>query len=232
MQCVAFFLTTKRSFNLHQNQKPIARGLIRLFFFFPFLFHTMSVTQLPTRQNVEKIIKNFHAKEGYIYLNGQTLQERDDTDVELPFRQESNFFYVTGVTEPNFHVVIDLSTNKITLVSPNLDPDAVMWMGLPDTLDQLKEKYDIDEAIYFDKLNDILSSAPVVYTLPITKTDALDKSKVKLCDQNESKLLYSAFVEARAIKADWEIEIIRKANQISSDAHMKVIVYSSEYVSF
>ncbi|ORE01438.1 hypothetical protein BCV72DRAFT_339415 [Rhizopus microsporus var. microsporus] len=183
----------------------------------------MSVTQLPTRQNVEKIIKNFHAKEGYIYLNGQTLQERDDTDVELPFRQESNFFYVTGVTEPNFHVVIDLSTNKITLVSPNLDPDAVMWMGLPDTLDQLKEKYDIDEAVYFDKLNGILSSAPVVYTLPITKTDALDKSKVKLCDQNESKLLYSAFAEARAIKADWEIEIIRKANQISSDAHMKLM---------
>lgn len=225
---MSLFFTTKRSFNLHQNQKKQKPGGSFVFFFFPFLFHTMSVTQLPTRQNVEKIIKNFHAKEGYIYLNGQTLQERDDTDVELPFRQESNFFYVTGVTEPNFHVVIDLSTNKITLVSPNLDPDAVMWMGLPDTLDQLKEKYDIDEAIYFDKLNDTLSSAPVVYTLPITKTDALDKSKVKLCDQNESKLLYSAFAEARAIKADWEIEIIRKANQISSDAHMKVIVYSSE----
>lgn len=58
----------------------------------------MSVEQyrLPTRGNVEKVLKNFEAKEGVIYLTGQVVLERDDTDVELPFRQESNFFYVTG----------------------------------------------------------------------------------------------------------------------------------------
>lgn len=52
--------------------------------------------RLPTRENVEKVLKNFEAKEGLIYLTGQVVLERDDTDVELPFRQESNFFYVTG----------------------------------------------------------------------------------------------------------------------------------------
>lgn len=65
-----------------------------------FLSHEekMSVEQyrLPTRGNVEKVLKNFEAKEGVIYLTGQVVLERDDTDVELPFRQESNFFYVTG----------------------------------------------------------------------------------------------------------------------------------------
>lgn len=52
--------------------------------------------RLPTRLNVAKVLKNFDKKEGIIYLNGQVMMERDDTDVELPFRQESNFFYVTG----------------------------------------------------------------------------------------------------------------------------------------
>lgn len=52
--------------------------------------------RLPTRQNVAKVLKNFEPKEGLIYLTGQVVLERDDTDVELPFRQESNFFYVTG----------------------------------------------------------------------------------------------------------------------------------------
>ena len=52
--------------------------------------------RLPTRQNVEKVLKNLNVKEGVIYLTGQVIQERDDTDVELPFRQESNFFYATG----------------------------------------------------------------------------------------------------------------------------------------
>jgi len=68
----------------------------------------MSVTQqrLPTRQNVNKVLKHFEAKEGLIYLSGQVVTERDDTDVEQPFRQESNFFYVTGKKKN------DLLTNK------------------------------------------------------------------------------------------------------------------------
>ncbi|RCH78138.1 hypothetical protein CU098_000105, partial [Rhizopus stolonifer] len=52
----------------------------------------MAVTQrLPTRQNVNKVLDNFGPQEGLIYLAGQVVQERDDTDVELAFRQESNF---------------------------------------------------------------------------------------------------------------------------------------------
>jgi Xaa-Pro dipeptidase len=56
----------------------------------------MSVTQLPTHQNVDKVLEALEAKEGLVYVRGQVLTERDDTDVEQPFRQESNFFYVSG----------------------------------------------------------------------------------------------------------------------------------------
>lgn len=58
---------------------------------------TVTQPRLPTRQNVSKVLKNFEAKEGLVYLSGQVVVERDDTDVEQPFRQESNFFYVTGI---------------------------------------------------------------------------------------------------------------------------------------
>jgi Xaa-Pro dipeptidase len=181
----------------------------------------MSATPLPTRQNVEKILTNLTAKEGLIYLRGQVLSERDDTDVELPFRQESNFFYVTGLSEPGFHVLIDIATHRIQLVSPNLDEDAVMWMGLPDDLETLVQKYDVDEALYVDRLPSVLSKAPIVYTLPITPTDKVDGS-VRWCSEQDKKALYTAFAEARAIKSDWEVDMIRKANRISSDAHVKV----------
>ncbi|KAG1052422.1 hypothetical protein G6F43_005440 [Rhizopus delemar] len=180
----------------------------------------MSAT--PTRQNVEKILANLTAKEGLIYLRGQVLSERDDTDVELPFRQESNFFYVTGLSEPGFHVLIDIATHKIQLVSPNLDEDAVMWMGLPDDLDTLVQKYDVDEALYVDRLPSVLSQASVVYTLPITPTDTLDPS-VRWCSEQDKKALYTAFAEARAIKSDWEVDTIRKANRISSEAHVQLM---------
>ncbi|KAI9471819.1 MAG: peptidase M24, structural domain-containing protein [Benjaminiella poitrasii] len=190
----------------------------------------MSVTQqrLPTRQNVQKVLKNFTVQqEGLIYLNGQVLTERDDTDVELAFRQESNFFYVTGVTEPDFHVTIDIKTGHVCLYAPNINPEHVMWMGMPDSLETLMAKYDVDEAVYVDQLDQQLLSASTVYTLPITKTDKF-QANIKLCTAEESKKLHNAFAEARAVKSEWEIEIIRKANEISSNAHEKLMKASQE----
>lgn len=117
-------------------------------------------------------------------------------------------------------MVIDVASKRIQLIAPNVVPDHVMWMGLPDTLEVLVQKYDVDEAIYADKLNDILASASIVYTLPITKTDKVQAAN--LCNPQQSKTLHTAFAESRAIKAQWEVDIIREANRISSYAHNKV----------
>ncbi|KAI8333547.1 peptidase M24, structural domain-containing protein [Chlamydoabsidia padenii] len=182
----------------------------------------MAYTKLPTRQNVQKILGHLKLNEGLIYLNGQVMQERDDTDVELPFRQESNFYYVTGVNEPDFHVCIDIASGKITLVAPNVDPDHVMWMGLPDSLEVLLAKYDVDQVVYADKLSTLIEPASKIYTLPITKTTAIDAAGAILANVAEQKKLQTAFIDARLVKADWEVEIMRKANKISSDAHVKL----------
>lgn len=93
---------------------------------------------------------------------------------------------------------------------------------MPDSLETLVAKYDVDEVVYEDKLEEILSAASIVYTLPINKRENIDASKIKLCDAQESKKLHTAFAESRAIKAQWEIDIIREANRISSYAHNKV----------
>lgn len=100
-----------------------------------------------------------------------------------------------------------------------------MWMGLPDTLETLVSKYDVDDAYYIDTLNQRLAQASAVYTLPITKTNKIDAANVKLCNAEQSKQLHTAFAKARSIKADWEVEIIRKANEISSIAHAKVNIF-------
>lgn len=54
-------------------------------------------TRLPTKSNALKLVHHMGAAaEGVAYLRGNMLYMRDDTDVELPFRQESHFFYLTG----------------------------------------------------------------------------------------------------------------------------------------
>lgn len=72
---------------------------------------TVTQPRLPTRQNVSKVLKNFEAKEGLVYLSGQVVVERDDTDVEQPFRQESNFFYVTGIYNKLLFISVFIYTN-------------------------------------------------------------------------------------------------------------------------
>ncbi|KAI9012547.1 peptidase M24, structural domain-containing protein [Phycomyces nitens] len=175
--------------------------------------------KLPTRQNVQSILGHLKATNGVIYLKGQVITERDDTDVEQPFRQESNFFYVTGVAEPGFHVIIDLATQHIQLVCPVVNPDDVMWMGMPDSVDVLATKYDVDSVVYADQLDSRLMASSVIYTLPTTTL----VGDFNLASLEQNAALKVAFGEARAVKKDWEVEIIRQANKISSDAHVKLM---------
>lgn len=71
----------------------------------------------------------------FIYLLGETTQVRHDTDRELPFRQESNFAWLTGCEVPGAAVTIsceyqggelDESTVETRLYLPEVDPDEVM----------------------------------------------------------------------------------------------------------
>lgn len=127
-----------------------------------------------------------------------------------------------GVTEADFHVVVSLSTGKITLIAPDIIPDHVMWMGLPDTPEQLLTKYDVDEVVYANKLGDVLEkeNPDKIYTLAICDISSLQQNFQSKVDKES---LQTAIQEARMYKAKWEVELMRKANKISSDAHIKLM---------
>lgn len=127
-----------------------------------------------------------------------------------------------GVTEADFHVVVSLSTGKITLIAPDIIPDHVMWMGLPDTPEQLLTKYDVDEVVCASKLGDVLQkeNPDKIYTLAICDILSLHQNFQSKVDKES---LQTAIQEARMYKAKWEVELMRKANKISSDAHIKLM---------
>ncbi|KAF9946237.1 hypothetical protein BGZ65_009925, partial [Modicella reniformis] len=70
----------------------------------------MTATKYPAKQHWAKVVKNLGLTEGLVYLKGDVLKERHDTDVELSFRQESNFYYLTGFAEHDAHVLFDLKS--------------------------------------------------------------------------------------------------------------------------
>lgn len=63
-----------------------------------------------------------------LYLTGEAIAPRRYTDRDLSFKQESNFFYLTGCEIPSSRLVVtgNASDFKSTLFIPPLHPDEVM----------------------------------------------------------------------------------------------------------
>ncbi|KAG0228062.1 hypothetical protein BGW41_003567 [Actinomortierella wolfii] len=183
------------------------------------LLYRMSATKYPAKQHCVKVAQNLGVSEGLIYLKGDVLKERHDTDVELTFRQESNFYYLTGFAEHDAHVVYDIKQQKLTLLPYKLPNDHIVWMGAPPTEAQLLAKYDVDEIVWSTEVVSFInnSGASVVYAL--REEDVPKGVNVKV----NTDVLKDALVTARMYKSPYEVEAMRKINHISSNAHVALM---------
>ncbi|MDP9000565.1 MAG: aminopeptidase P N-terminal domain-containing protein [Myxococcota bacterium] len=77
-------------------------------------------------------------------------------DVEHDYRQDSDFFYLTGFDEPDCAVVLDAQKRKTTLFVRPRDPDREVWDGPRTGLDGAKERYGADEAFVIGEFEERL----------------------------------------------------------------------------
>ena len=89
---------------------------------------------------------------GSIVLLGGPSETRFDSDHEPLFRQESYFWYLSGVKEPDCALRLDIETQEATLYVPKLPADYATIMGKIATLDEWKVAYCVDHALYFEDL--------------------------------------------------------------------------------
>ncbi|KAF9115960.1 hypothetical protein BGX27_005652 [Mortierella sp. AM989] len=179
----------------------------------------MVATKYPAKQHWAKVAKNLGLSEGLVYLKGDVLKERHDTDVELSFRQESNFYYLTGFAEHDAHVLFDLKSQKMTLLPYKLPEDHIVWMGMPPTETELHTKFEADDIRWSTELLDLInnSGAPTLYVL--RQEDVPQGVKLTI----NTEVLKDAITTARMYKSAYEIEAMRKINHISSNAHIALM---------
>lgn len=84
--------------------------------------------------NRDKLIARMRTTTGVparslLLFRGGLGAQRDETDHEPIFRQESTFHYLFGVREPNYLGTIDLATGAATLYMPRLPAEYAIWMG-------------------------------------------------------------------------------------------------------
>ncbi|MEK7388118.1 MAG: aminopeptidase P family protein [Elusimicrobiota bacterium] len=135
---------------------------------------------------------------GLVHLQGGKPVPRN-FDVEYPFRQNSDFLYLTGVEEPGCHLILDGS--REVLFVPRIDAHHKVWEGhVPDPA-QAKSLYGVDRVMYADEFKRFRRGRRVVPAAALR--DALD--------------------EMRALKGEGELSLMRKANVVSGQAHRAVM---------
>ncbi|MEX1269858.1 MAG: aminopeptidase P family protein [Balneolaceae bacterium] len=172
----------------------------------------------------EKLLSLFEEnQEGIIYLKGAEIMYRYGTDFEFPFRQESNFWYLTGVNEPDYHMLLDIKTGDYHLFAPKRDSHYAVWHGRVKPAEEIREEYKPDH-LHFE--NDLLTifrnlKPSVIYCLDEEQAEFVEDLSREFTVDTET--IADAITYCRCIKTEPELEQMRRAADINNVAHLEVL---------
>lgn len=162
-----------------------------------------------------------------------------NADANYEFRWDSSFYYLTGFCEPEAVLAIQLGARpKHILFCRDKNVEREIWDGFRFGPAQAAETFRFDEAYSIDELDDripkLMANAGVVHTLLGTH-DAWDASIKRWLNavRAQSRTGIEAPVEIcdvartvgqmRVVKDAAEIDIMQRANEISSLAHERAM---------
>ena len=193
--------------------------------------------------NRENYIKNLKMRfpnlntNSVVVLQGGKLAPKYDSDINyFYFDQESNFYYLTGVREPNMLFVLDIQSGESTLFYEQEPEENKVWMNVP-TPEEIGEKYGIKtylrqeldrflqkrnmEVIYIiDGLNE--NSGNPVFSAELNFVGDYAYLNKKI---NHDKYIYMVLSDTRRVKNEREKKLLKYIAKISNEAHMALMKY-------
>ncbi len=169
-----------------------------------------------------------------LLLNSSSTILRNN-DTTFPFRQDSNFYYLTGFEEPD-SIMLLMSSGESILFCREKNPDLEKWDGFMFGLEGAKQEFHFDKT--FDiKLADeliptLIQGLSNLYSL-IGKDTLFDNkliswmSKANSMERHQENINLKDFSNTlgmkRLIKSNEEIELMRKSCEIAANAHINVM---------
>lgn len=162
-------------------------------------------------------------------------------DVEYPYRQDSDFHYLTGFDEPETVAVFapDHEPGPFILFCRPYDETKAIWTGKHAGLEGAKERFGADEAHPIEDLGkvlvDLLDQKSAVY-FPIGLDAGLDREVAATVNVLRGKARSGAkppeeFIaldrllhEMRLFKSQEEVQLMRKAAEVSVLAHKRAML--------
>jgi Xaa-Pro aminopeptidase len=160
-------------------------------------------------------------------------------DTNYRFRQDSDFFYLTGFEEPEAIAVVKPGeTHEYVLFVRPRDPEREIWDGRRAGVEGAKSEFGAQEALPIDsfdeKLTEILNDAEILYYRLGVNRDLDDKIVREIARMRSlnrkpihppTTIVDPATIvhELRVIKSDDELEIMQTAADIAAEAHCEAM---------
>lgn len=178
-------------------------------------------------RRVAEAIKAQHGEAGAIYLEAQKTRLIEDNDETMPFRQRRPFFYLTGCLLPDASMAYDIKADELTLFIPPVDPESVIWSGLPMSSEEALKLYDVDRVLHTTDANATLAAIAASQS-GSTSVFAIEEQVSKEVEFQgfaavNSSALKGVIEDTRVVKDAYEVALLRKANDISAKGHIAAI---------
>jgi Xaa-Pro aminopeptidase len=163
-----------------------------------------------------------------------------NNDARFPFRQNSDFYYLTGFDEPEAVAVLapKRKGGEFILFNRVRDRDHEIWDGPRAGQQGAKKIYGADEAYPIEKLPEMLSELLVgrhAVHYPLGENMAFDRMLIKSVNAMRTKIrngtqspvelidVLPTLHEMRLIKSPAEILLMQKAVDITADGHLRAM---------
>jgi Xaa-Pro aminopeptidase len=188
-------------------------------------------------QKRRDVLGNLLPNDCAIIIPGADLKYRN-SDSSYNFRQDSNFFYLSGFCEADSTLLI-VNRNGVIESSafvPKKDKLKEIWDGFREGPEGAISNYLFDKAFNNDEIDtlmpDLIHGVDKVF-YPFGKKDGFDQVVINWINAAASKDRHSKSIDIangsslvgnlRLIKDEDEIAIMKRAGEISADAHIEAM---------
>ncbi|AEF99218.1 Xaa-Pro aminopeptidase [Methylomonas methanica] len=177
---------------------------------------------------------------GNIAIIASASQQTRNRDVHYPYRQDSDFYYLTGFNEAESLAVFipGREQGEYVLFCREFDETKALWEGAHAGLEGATKHYEADDSFPIDDLDDILpgmleNKGKVFY--PMGKDSELDhklldwinnirkQSRSGVTAPGELVSLEHVLHEMRLFKSAEELKLMRRAAEVSARAHVRAM---------
>ncbi|MVW77437.1 aminopeptidase P N-terminal domain-containing protein [Bordetella sp. 02P26C-1] len=199
--------------------------------------HPADISPFITRR--ERLLDEMRAAGGGIAIVPTAREATRNRDVEYPYRHDSNFYYLSGFTEPQaWLVLVAGQTDRTILFCRPRNLEQEIWEGYRCGPDDAVARYGVDEAYSIDELDkrmpELLLDQAALYT-PFAADQATEAKLREWLKQAEQlgrgrrqppaqlQDLRPILADMRLIKDASELAAMRQAARISAAAHRRAM---------